>query len=73
MPGADDAALAALDQIRGQRDGTADEPEQPAMKKKAKKAKKAAKAKATESAELDAMKNLVVELQQMLASVKVDA
>jgi hypothetical protein len=42
-------------------------------KKKAKKAKKAAKAKAAESAELDAMKNLVVELQQMLASVKVDA
>jgi integrase len=73
LPGADDAALAALDQIRGQRDAAADDAEQSAIKKKAKKAKKAVKAKAAESAELDAMKNLVVELQQMLASVKVDA
>lgn len=77
LPGADDAALAALDQIRTGRSSDAEPPPAADSKKSAKKAKKEGKAKAerqaAESAELAAMTNLVAELQQMVNSMKVDA
>lgn len=77
LPNADDAALAALNQIRTVRVEDVEAPDQSKATKNTKKAKKTAKSKAerktAEPTELDAMKDLVAELQQMLASVKVNA